>query len=195
MLTVSSSVFASVFPKLSVLIQELNQTNSSETPCFTHCYAHPHLWAATVLSPSALTDSTPPVSRFANLCQFLSIDFSFFLSVSLLLFLFLSNLSPLCPPGGVYLPPGLSSSWKSLLLLLHLHHPPSLLPTAALCQLCCPGAASHPLFILSHLQPLTLLCVLPSLFFFPLWMHHNHQHHPPQCFYLCFAVYLKWVPK
>lgn len=42
--------------------------------------------------------------------------------------------------------PGLSSSRQSL--LLHLHHPPSLLPTAALCQPCCPGAAltssSHP---------------------------------------------------
>ena len=64
--------------------------------------------------------------------------------------------------------PGLSSSRQSL--LLHLHHPPSLLPTAALCQPCCPGAAftssSHPV---PRLHPLTLsllwlllVCVCPE---------------------------------
>lgn len=36
---------------------------------------------------------------------------------------------------------GLSSSGQPLLLLLHLHHSPSLLPPTALCQPCCTGAA------------------------------------------------------
>lgn len=54
--------------------------------------------------------------------------------------------------------PGLSSSSRqSLLLLLHLHQPPSLLPTAALCQPCCPGAASYPIpTLLTH--SLLLFC-------------------------------------
>lgn len=104
----------------------------------------------------------------------MSISLPFMLSQPLHLPVSLLPLS-LCLPSSLsswrYSPlPGLSSSRQSLLLLLHLHHPPSLLPTAALCQPCCPGAAftssSHPVPSPSSHTLLPFSAFLGFFFFF-----------------------------
>lgn len=98
------------------------------------------------------------LSHCAQISQFLVLLFSLYPSSCPSPFFYFPS-----PPKCLSLP-GISSSRQSLLLLLHLHHPPSLPPTAALCQHCRPGAAfsssSHPVTSsFSH-----ILLILPFLF-------------------------------